>query len=114
MQIGRDKSGRFSKKVVVWLEKLGLLCGAKGTEIWSLASRKVRNSSKENNVVSTSALHVVIDLQPGDLQTAKVSFLLHHKGAPIFQIKRTLFWKNAQICPSLEKGEGECGPRRRA
>ena len=28
-------------------------------------------------------------------------FLSHHKGALIFQIKRPLFWKNDQICPSL-------------
>ena len=45
--------------------------------------------------------YAVIDLQPGDLQTAKFSCLLHHKGALIFQIKRPLFWKNARICPSL-------------
>ena len=45
--------------------------------------------------------YAVIDLQPCDLQTAKFSCLLHHKGALIFQIKRPLFWKNGQICPSL-------------
>ena len=45
--------------------------------------------------------YAVIDLQPCDLQTAKFSCLLHHKGALIFQIKRPLFWKNARICPSL-------------
>ena len=45
--------------------------------------------------------YAVIDLQPCDLQTAKFSCLLHHKGAPIFQIKRPLFWKNGRICPSL-------------
>ena len=31
-------------------------------------------------------------------------FLLHHKGALIFQIKRPLLWKNARICPSLIAG----------
>ena len=35
--------------------------------------------------------YAVIDLQPCDLQTAKFSCLLHHKGALIFQIKRPLF-----------------------
>ena len=45
--------------------------------------------------------YAVIDLQPCDLQTAKFSCLLHHKGALIFQIKRPLFWKNGRICPSL-------------
>ena len=51
-KIGRDKCGRFSKKVVVSFRKLGVVCVAKGTEIWSLVRRKVRNFSKENNVVS--------------------------------------------------------------
>ena len=45
--------------------------------------------------------YAVIDLQPCDLQTAKISCLLHHKGALIFQIKRPLFWEKGQICPSL-------------
>ena len=45
--------------------------------------------------------YAVIDLQPGDLQTAKFSCLLHHKGSQIFQIKRPLFWKNARICHFL-------------
>ena len=46
-------------------------------------------------------LYPVIDLQPCDLQTAKFACLLHHRGALICQIKRPLFWKNGQICPSL-------------
>ena len=33
----------FSKKVVVWFEKLGLLCVAADTKSWSLASRKAAN-----------------------------------------------------------------------
>ena len=45
--------------------------------------------------------YAVIDLQPGDLQTANFSCLLNHKGALIFEIKRPLFWKNTRISPSL-------------
>ena len=35
--------------------------------------------------------YAVIDLQPFDLQTAKFSCLLHHKGAPILRIKPFFF-----------------------
>ena len=41
------------------------------------------------------------ELQSFDLPMTRFPFLLHHKGALIFQIKRPLFWKNGQICPSL-------------
>ena len=43
----------------------------------------------------------VRDLQPCDLQAAKLSCFLDQKRALIFQIKRPLFWKNGRICPSL-------------
>ena len=52
---------------------------------------------------SPPALQVVVDLQPWGLQMAIFSYLLQHKGALIFQIKRPLFWKNGRICPSLEQ-----------
>ena len=41
------------------------------------------------------------ELQSSDLPMTRFPLLLHHKGALIFQIKRPLFWKNGQICPSL-------------
>ena len=37
--VGTHKSVFFSKKVVAWFEKLGLLCVAADTKSWSLASR---------------------------------------------------------------------------
>ena len=43
MILGTHKSVFFSKKVVVWFEKLGLLCVAADTKSWSLASRKAAN-----------------------------------------------------------------------
>ena len=45
------------------------------------------------------------ELQSFDLPMTRFPFLLHHKGALIFQIKRPLFWKNARICPSLSATE---------
>ena len=41
--LGTHKSVFFSKKVVVWFAKLGLLCVAADTKSWSLASRKAAN-----------------------------------------------------------------------
>ena len=41
--LGTHKSVFFSKKVVVWFEKLGRLCVAKGTKRWSFASPKAAN-----------------------------------------------------------------------
>ena len=43
------------------------------------------------------------ELQSFDLPMTRFPFLLHQKGALIFQIKRPLFWKNARICPPLEE-----------
>ena len=50
------------------------------------------------------------ELQSFDLPMTRFPFLLHHKGALIFQIKRPLFWKNARICPSLEETGWENHP----
>ena len=41
------------------------------------------------------------ELQSFDLPMTRFPFLLHHKGALIFQIKQPLFWKNGHIYPSL-------------
>ena len=57
------------------------------------------------------------ELQSFDLPMTRFPFLLHHKGALIFQIKRPLFWKNGRICPSLSETDtsscsagGSCTP----
>ena len=102
LRLGRDKCGPFSKKVVVsFLKNIG-------SPLWVL--QKERKSGHwqverlqflKREQRGLRLRYAVIDLQPGDLQTAKFSCLLHHKGALIFQIKRPLFWKNARICPSL-------------
>ena len=82
-KVGTDKFVTFSKKVVVWSEKLGLLCVAADTKSWSLASHNAAIPSSPASCCSRFAA------------------LRQHKGAPILQTKQPLFWKKRQICASL-------------
>ena len=43
------------------------------------------------------------ELQSFDLPMTRFPFLLRHKGLLIFEMKQPLFWKNGQICPSLDR-----------
>ena len=82
----------------------------KGRKIWPFTSHKAANLLRHVKQAETT-LFSFEELQSFDLPTTRFPFLLQHKGLLIFEIKRPLFWKNGQICPSLDVYSDEDGSR---